>query len=398
MRSFILVLMLLFLFVVEVVGVEVKSDVDSFFSSPRQLSFGDVKLLYPYDALVFLNNPGILSYTKSEKFFLFKLSFYSGARTGYIYDVLGLSSYNLSPTEWIGFDWNRLTNDLLKDPYGILLNSEPEVGLFGPISVGYVGNGIGILLFNDFFSSLDIRQAPGIPYVDLKSFAEIGITFGFGTYFEILKFYTLHVGVSFSYSKRYKSPFFYGGSALEIVNYYERTRNGIYEYDVGDSFWGNIGVIFDDGEYFKYALTVNNFFGRTFHWNRISYENGKEIFSGYNYLSYIHPSISLGIMFNTEKILFIPTFLLSDFMVELNLVDVVNFNEFWFKKFKVGSEISVLRIVKLRGGINQGFPTFGFGVDLVYFAIDFAFSQYEKGALPGYQSIQNVSVSAEIKF
>lgn len=64
---------------------------------------------------------------------------------------MNLASYNLNPTEWIGFDWNILTNDLLRDPYGILLNTEPEVGLMGPLAVGYVGNGIGILLYNDFF-------------------------------------------------------------------------------------------------------------------------------------------------------------------------------------------------------------------------------------------------------
>lgn len=377
---------------------DVRWDLPSFFATPRQLSYGDARLLYPYDPLLFLVNPSILSYSKVSAFYLTKLSFYAGANVGYLYNTLNLASYNLNPTEWIGFDWNILTNELLKDPYGILLNTEPEVGLIGPLVLGYVGNGIGILLYNDFFSSLDIIQAPGIPIVSLKSFAEIGITLGFSTYFDISKFYTLHVGISLSYSKRYKSPFFYGASALEIVNYYEKTKQGSFEYDVGDSFWGNLGLILDDGGFFKYSLTIENFFGRTFYWNRVVLTNGQEISQGYSYLSYIPPNVSLGVIFHVEKIPYIPTFIISDFMIEVNLVDLFNFNEFWFRKVKAGAEISLLRIFKARGGINQGYITLGAGVDTKVVVIDISISQYEKGPLPGYKGAQNISFSFELKF
>ncbi len=396
---FIIVLIVVFSFVGSFVfSQDVMWDLPSFFSTPRQLSYGDARLLYPYDPFLFLVNPSILSYTRVGAFYLTKLSFYAGANLGYLYNTLNLASYNLNPTEWIGFDWNILTNDLLRDPYGILLNTEPEVGLMGPLAVGYVGNGIGILLYNDFFSSLDIIQTPGIPIVSLKSFAEVGITLGFSTYFDISKFYTLHLGISLSYSKRYKSPFFYGASALEIVNYYEKTKEGVYEYDVGDSFWGNVGLILDDGNFLKYSLNVENFFGRTFYWNRVILTNGQEVSKGYNYLSYIPPVVSLGAMFHLEKIPYIPTFLFSDFMVEVNLIDVFNFSEFWFKKVKVGAEISLLKIFKARGGINQGYITFGAGVDTKIVVIDISISQYEKSPLPGYKGAQNLSVSLELKF
>lgn len=376
---------------------EVKYDVDSFFSSPRRLATGDVGMLYPYDGLLFLENPGILSFTKMNNFFITKVSICSGASAGYLYNTLNLASYNLSPIEWIGFDWAILTNELMKDPYGVVLNSNPEVALFGPLCFGYVGNGIGIMIYNDFSSSIDVKQAPGIPYVELKSFAEIGITLGFGTYFEISKFYTLHTGISLSYAKRYKSPFFYGASPLEIVYYYENIPNKGYEYDVSDSFWGDIGLILDDGGHFKYALTLNNFFGRKFYWTRVAFHNNQENIKGENYESYIPPSLSLGAMFHLEKIPYIPTLLLSDFMIELNLVNLLKLNEYWFKKVKLGSEISILKIFKLRGGINQGCPTFGLGIDLLYVVLDLSFSQYEKGVLPGQESIQNVCLSLEIK-
>ncbi len=149
------------------------------------------------------------------------------------------------------------------------------------------------MVYNDFFSSLNVRQSPGLPYVDLRTFAELGLTFAFGTYFDLAKFLTLHSGVSISYSKRYKSPFFYGGSVFEIVKFYENTQQGIYEYDVGDSIWGNIGFILeDDNLNLKYALVVENFFGRAFYWNRIIYTNGGEVIKeANNYISYIPPEV-----------------------------------------------------------------------------------------------------------
>ncbi|MCX8028928.1 MAG: hypothetical protein N2712_02925 [Brevinematales bacterium] len=397
MRKVVLFVIIVFVIVGTVYTQDIRYDIDSFFTTPRQLSFGNANLLYPYDVLLFLENPATLSYTKKANFFITKLSLYTGARLGYLYNALNLASYNLSPYEWIGFDWAELTNQLLVDPYGVLLNTEPEAVLFGPLCVGYVGNGIGILLYNDFYSAADIRQGPLLPYLELKSFAEIGITFGFGTYFDILKFYTLHIGISVSYSKRYKSPLFYGGSVLEVLNYYNNLRNGIYQYDSGDSVWGDIGIIFDDGGFFKYSLVLNNFFGRTFYWNRIELKDGKETFVGLNYVSYIYPSLSLGAMFHVEKIPYIPTFIFSDFMVELNLSDLFNFSEFWFKKVKLGIELTILKIFKARGGINQGYPTFGLGIDINYINVDLSFYQYEKGVLPGHKPSQVISTSIEIK-
>ncbi|MGB9620905.1 MAG: hypothetical protein ACPL4C_00520 [Brevinematia bacterium] len=403
MNRFIYIIVLIFLVLfVEGFPQEVRYDIDSFFSTPRQYSLGNTYLINYREGVSFLENPAVVSISTS-RFYLVKLTAMAGANTGYIYDALNLSSYNLNPfnpLQWIGFDWSSLTNELLKDPYGLLLNASPEVALFGPLALGYVGNGIGIMVYNDFFSSLNIRQAPGVPYVDLKAFAEIGLTFSFGTYFDIAKFSTLHIGASLSYSKRYKSPFFYGGSVFEVVKFYENTQKGIYEYDVGDSVWGNIGLIFEDSSMnLKYALVIENFFGRAFYWNRIIYSNENEIIKEVNsYVSYIPPKFSFGISYNLDRIPYIPVFLLSEFSIQFNLINMFYFDEFWFKKVHLGSEIALLKIFKLRGGISQGYPTFGIGIDFDYLTIDIAFYQYERGVLPGYQGSQNILGSIEIKF
>jgi hypothetical protein len=371
-------------------------EVESFLMSPKQMALGGTTLLHPFENIAFLKNPAIVSYTKQPNFYIAKLSFLSGANIGYLDKALNLSSYQLSSL-WAGFDYSTLLINAMNDPYGIALNSDPEVGLFGPLCLGYVGNGIGIMLYDNSFSSIDVKQMPGLPYLVLKSFSEIGVTFGVSTYFSISKFYTLHTGISFSYYKRYKVPFDNGASISELMNYYEKTKSNIYEYDVSDSFSGNLGVILDDGNNLKYALTLENFFGRTFNWSKIRFTEGKEETLEYSYYqTYIPPSLNLGVIYHLPKIPYIPSFLLSDFMVELDLKDIIN-KEFWYKKISIGSEISVLKIIKLRGGINQGYPTFGLGIDAYYLTIDLAVYQYEKGILPGQQGSQSISLSVEIK-
>lgn len=402
-RVFLVLLLAISIFPSITLAEEIRYDIDSFFSTPRQNGLGGIYLLNYKESLSFLKNPSVVSINPKGHFYLIKLSSMLGANAGYLYDTLGLSSYNLNPfnpLQWFGFDWNSLTNELLKDPYGLLINANPEVGIFGPLAIGYVGNGIGIMLYNDFFTSLSIRQAPGLPYVELKTFAELGFAFAFGTYFDLSKFFTLYTGISVSYSKRYKSPFFYGGTVFEVIKFYENTQRGIYEYDVGDSLWGNVGFILEDNNLnLKYAFVVENFFGRTFFWNRITYDNGQEIIKeNNNYISYIPPKFDFGISYDLDRIPYIPAFILSEFSLQLNLINVFDFSEFWFKKVHLGSEVALFKVFKLRGGLSQGYPTFGLGIDFEYITVDVAFSQYEKGVLPGYQGAQNVSISIEIKF
>jgi hypothetical protein len=386
----------IFVLLIVLLSIDGFGEVESFLYSPRQLSLGGTTLLHPFDSIYFLKNPAIVSYTKQPNFYITKLSLLSGANMGYLDKTLNLSSYQLSSL-WAGFDYSTLLSNVMNDPYGVALNSDPEVGLFGPINLGYIGNGIGIMVYDDSFSSLDIKQMPGLPYVVLKSFSELGVTFGVGTYFSVSKFYTLHTGISFSYYKRYKVPFDQGASVPELMNYYEKVQNNIYEYDVSDSLSGNIGLILDDGDHLKYAITLENFFGRTFNWSRTRFTESKEETLNYNYYqTYLPPSLNLGVMYYLPKIPYIPSFLLSEFMVELDIKNLIK-SEFWYKKLSLGTEISLLKVVKLRGGINEGYPTFGLGIDFYYLTIDLAVYQYEKGVLPGQQGSQSLSLSLEIK-
>jgi len=386
----------IFVLLIVLLSIDSFGEVESFLYSPRQLALGGTTLLHPFDSIYFLKNPAIVSYTKQPNFYITKLSLLSGANMGYLDKTLNLSSYQLSSL-WAGFDYSTFLSNVMNDPYGVALNSDPEVGLFGPINLGYIGNGIGIMVYDDSFSALDIKQMPGLPYVVLKSFSELGVTFGVGTYFSVSKFYTLHAGISFSYYKRYKVPFDEGASVPELMNYYEKVQNNIYEYDVSDSLSGNIGLILDDGDHLKYAITLENFFGRTFNWSRTRFTESKEETLNYNYYqTYLPPSLNLGVMYYLPKIPYIPSFLLSEFMVELDIKNLIK-SEFWYKKLSLGTEISLLKVVKLRGGINEGYPTFGLGIDFYYLTIDLAVYQYEKGVLPGQQGSQSLSLSLEIK-
>jgi len=76
--------------------------------------------------------------------------------------------------------------------------------------------------------------------------------------------------------------------------------------------------------------------------------------------------------------------LLSRFSAEVNVVDLLNSDETaFFNRVHIGVEASLL-ILKVRGGFNQGYPTFGAGLNLGIIRADFAVWTEEQGDFPGF--------------
>ncbi len=379
-------------------GFSEKIEDDSFFATSRSMSMGGVFLATVEDNLNFIRSPALVSAVRNPQFFVTRIVPYVGGNIQYLNNILGFSTFDFSSL-WTGFDLGQLVNNLTNsDLYGAILNSYPNIAMYGPISLGYVGNGFGILLFSDSKSSLNFKQVVGIPDIYLKSFMEVGFAFGFGTYFDLFKDYTLYVGANVIYTKRYKMPLD-GVSVLEILNYYSDTQEKKYRYFTSDSFFANIGMIIDDNSFFRYILNFRNVFGRNFNWSEAVIIDGKENLLRYGIeTSYIPTKVDFGIQYYLGKIWEIPSFILSDLVIELNLDDVVNLSEYWFKKVNIGLEISLLKFVKLRGGISEGYPSVGLGLDFYYFAIEAGFASHENGYIPGQIPITALFISTEIKF
>lgn len=60
----------------------------------------------------------------------------------------------------------------------------------------------------------------------------------------------------------------------------------------------------------------------------------------------------------------------------------------------LGTQIQLLRIFKIRGGVSQGYPTFGGGLGLGFIHVDYAYHGVEDGRIPG--QIYNQKHTAQV--
>ena len=76
--------------------------------------------------------------------------------------------------------------------------------------------------------------------------------------------------------------------------------------------------------------------------------------------------------------------LLNRLSGEVNVVDILNSDETaFFNRVHIGVEANLL-ILKVRGGFNQGYPTFGAGLNLGIIKADFAIWTEEQSDFPGF--------------
>jgi hypothetical protein len=67
----------------------------------------------------------------------------------------------------------------------------------------------------------------------------------------------------------------------------------------------------------------------------------------------------------------------------------------FFAHLHMGAQMRLLRIFKVRGGLSQGYPTFGAGLGLGIIHFDYAFHGVEEGRIPG--QIRNQRHSAQVR-
>jgi hypothetical protein len=63
-----------------------------------------------------------------------------------------------------------------------------------------------------------------------------------------------------------------------------------------------------------------------------------------------------------------------------------------------GAEVKVLKFMKLRAGINQGYITMGAGMKLLFLDLNVSYFGREMSEWPGIDPSQGVAVEAAIRF
>lgn len=90
--------------------------------------------------------------------------------------------------------------------------------------------------------------------------------------------------------------------------------------------------------------------------------------------------------------------------ITFDFVDTVSFitNSLTFESFvshlKMGIELRMLKVLDLRAGINQGYPSLGIGFDLFAFRCDVIYAIYEYGSVIGEKPLDALTIRFNIGF
>jgi hypothetical protein len=93
---------------------------------------------------------------------------------------------------------------------------------------------------------------------------------------------------------------------------------------------------------------------------------------------------------------------INDLVISVDYVNVLNlfapFSRNWLLDIAVGVELRLLDVLTLRGGVREGLPAAGFGIDLTFMELSFALYGTELGFEPGSRPAFNVAVMLDFSY
>jgi len=162
-----------------------------------------------------------------------------------------------------------------------------------------------------------------------------------------------------------------------------------------------LAVVFGDDRALTLSLTLADFFGTRFAWTVPTKKDSiKDILFGDGDdvgANSIDPSFCFGLAWRAGTILPV---VLEDILFAVDIRDMFDGGSTTFLKIYAGFEFSMLWILKIRGGIYQGYLSGGVGIDIpvLPLEIDFAYWGEELGLYPGQDRLDNFGVTLNIVF
>ena len=270
--------------------------------------------------------------------------------------------------------------------------------LLGPVSFGYVGEGLGFGIYSNSYSTIS-SSGPLTVKADIGS--EIILTGGYAMRLPFPLPETHLVDAGMLLKGTFRGELSFEESALNIMSIGMDTLTS-----EPFSFITGIGV--DLGLRYSYlnritlGLVGRDVYSPTLH---NVYANIEDFTSGAEpsqTLKGIVPfALDLGVMYSPDfesKNLFI-----SDIKIYIDYYDIF---DFWLYPelavnpilhIGIGTEISMLSILDVRAGFNQGLFSAGLGLDLYYFKMNLAMFGTELSTEPGLQPVYNMQIGFEFR-
>ena len=359
----------------------------SFVESPQALGMGDAVVALPVGQSGFFYNPAHIAHAPLRvTIFGVRASISTN-----LADQVSFFKDDLKPAIDEGID--NLDNNELTQLYDRALDVGRQSAFIhadvlapsASFHIGPLGVGVGI------FGQSSIRYnfpdgGGGLPYINLAAVADAMALGSAGIDLSKFGVSGLTAGITAKYTRRFATlknkpidvlgsdePFYLLQAdrmsldagflyELPVINRLPGTiRVGLALYDV-------LGPSFD----FEHAQTIQGADDQT--------AIDKDIAAA-NTLFTVDPSFRFGFAYELPRL---PGNLISESGVTLDYVGYQNpqFDQTFFTHLRIGVQAKV-KVLALRAGLNQGYPTVGGGVSLGFLDFDYAYYGVEQGRYPG---------------
>jgi len=290
-----------------------------------------------------------------------------------------------------------ITNDMAALP-GLLQGIYAGMDLLGPISFGYVGEGLGFGIYSNSYSILS-SSGPLTVKADIGS--EIVLTGGYAMRIPLPLPDVNQLDVGMLLKGTFKGELSFEESALNIMNIGLSTLTS-EPFDFITGIGVDLGFRYTFKNILTFGLVGRDLYSPTLHnvyANINDFSNGATPTQTLNGI--VPFSLDSGIMYSLD--LESKNYFISDVDIYLDYYDIL---DFWLYPelatnpllhIGFGTQISMLSILDVRAGFYQGLLTAGLGLDLYYFKMNLAMFGTELSTEPGLQPVYNIQLGFEFR-
>ena len=294
---------------------------------------------------------------------------------------------------------NLIVSDDLADIPSLLQGIYTGIDMLGPISFGYVGEGLGFGIYTNSYTTMS-SSGPLTVKADLGS--EVILVGGYSMRLPLSLPEAHLVDAGMLLKGTFRGELSFEDSALNIMNMIDVNTITSEPFSFITGIGIDLGLRYSYQNMITVGLVGRDIYSPTLH---NVYSNISDFASGstpIDTLNGIVPfALDLGVMYSPDfesKNLFI-----SDIKVYLDYYDAL---DFWLYPglavnpilhVGIGTEISMLGILDVRVGFNQGLISAGLGLDLYYFKMNLAMFGTELSTEPGLQPVYNMQLGFEFR-
>ncbi|NPV39049.1 MAG: hypothetical protein HPY78_07205 [Brevinematales bacterium] len=319
--------------------------------------------------LLFMN-PAVYAMMGGRRFLLG--SFGGGANFSLvdIYDIYNQLAKNSN-------DLASLTPDQWKKLSSLSLYTS----MIGPLYLGYMGDNVGIVLFNDFRTFVKQKVSPIVPYFEWASYLDIGLQMGAGFGLPDVGWLPrqarLYGGISIKILNRVK----YENERLSLLELMDKV-NAIMSFQdgflMGQAIGSDVGLLYKQDRW-RVGLVVRDWFTTSFQW--VAYDARFKVISNEAGMTTWWPSVDVGVAYQLGSVL--SKYLFGNVVLYADMVNITDWRENGWLKTRFGVEGRMFGFLLVRGGLYKGYPTVGVGLDFPFVKTHMTYYTEELGTIPG---------------